>query len=125
MPDNPDSAVPPANVAPADSGHSQTVRLRTSGVWRTEFISDACRVVVGIGRQKLILARLATKQIPEAEVATNACLMAAAKDLYDALVSAGAQIQPCASKNCGELGHLYCAFGLTRAALKKARGNHK
>lgn len=50
----------------------------TKGEWRIEAVSDAVRVVTGNGRQKLILARCATKQIPEAETTANARLMAAA-----------------------------------------------
>lgn len=98
----------------------------TQGEWRYEAVSDACRVVVGKGRQKLILARLATKQLPEAEVSANARAMAAAKDLAEALAD---EISP-AARLAG-----YCQKGLmprcrcegcrdvrSRAALAKARG---
>jgi hypothetical protein len=57
----------------------------TSGDWRTEAISDCVRVVVGKGRSKIILARCASKQLPEAETHANARLMAAAPAMLLAL----------------------------------------
>lgn len=60
---------------------------RTPGEWRTESVSDAVRVVVGTGRQKIILARLAPRQIPEMQTHANAKLMALAPRLATTLVS--------------------------------------
>lgn len=49
--------------------------------WASECVSDHCRVFVGSGRRKIILARLAPKQLPENETAANGRLMAAAPEL--------------------------------------------
>jgi hypothetical protein len=57
----------------------------TLGEWRTEAVSDCVRVVVGQGRRKIILARLAPKQLPEAETHANARMMAAAPAMFAAL----------------------------------------
>jgi|ERR1019366_6357189 hypothetical protein len=59
----------------------------TKGEWRTEAISDCVRVVVGKGRAKIILARCAPKQLPEAETTCNAKLMALAPQLANAFVA--------------------------------------
>lgn len=56
--------------------------------WAMECVSDACRVTIGKGRQKWILARLATKQIPETEVAANAEFIVRACNNFDALLEA-------------------------------------
>jgi len=57
----------------------------TKGDWEVECVSDAVRVVVGTGRAKVILARLAPKQLPESETTDNARLMALAPRLLQAL----------------------------------------
>ncbi len=57
----------------------------TRGPWRIECVSDAVRVVIGAGRQKIILGRFNPKQLREAETTANARLAAAAPDLYEAL----------------------------------------
>lgn len=57
----------------------------TAGDWKVEAVSDAVRVVVGEGRKKVILARLAPPQIPENETQANAELMAASPKLKEAL----------------------------------------
>lgn len=53
--------------------------------WRTEYVSDAVRIVTGEGRSKIILARLNPKQIPETETAANAELMTLSPRLLEAL----------------------------------------
>jgi hypothetical protein len=53
----------------------------TPGPWESECVSDHCRVFVGAGRRKIILARLAPKQLPENETAVNGRLMAASLEL--------------------------------------------
>ncbi len=83
----------------------------TCGTWRFEAVSDACRVVTGSGRKKVILARLAPKQIPEAETTANAHVMSAAKDLYDALEGALRLLEIDGSRH-----------NIWHAALAKARG---
>lgn len=49
--------------------------------WESECVSDHCRVFVGKGRKRIILARLAPKQLPELETAANGRLMAASPQL--------------------------------------------
>lgn len=106
----------------------------TTGPWRYEAVSDACRVVIGQGRQRIILARLAPKQLREAETTANAHLISAAPDLYEALnrMVEAAVLQPeCAHSREPDLCD-DCAFereksiGLAasaaRAALAKAEG---
>lgn len=66
----------------------------TPGPWTTEAVSDAVRIIArvpsrdGMSRRprgvKIILARLAPPQLPEAETHANARLMAAAPDLLEA-----------------------------------------
>lgn len=65
----------------------------THGVWKTEYVSDAVRVVIGAGRQRIILARANTPQLREQEVAANMEFCAAAAkatpgllDLVEALL---------------------------------------
>ena len=53
----------------------------TPGPWNSECVSDYCRVFVGQGRRKIILARLSPRQLPESESAANGRLMAAAPQL--------------------------------------------
>lgn len=53
----------------------------TPGPWDSECVSDHCRVFVGKGRRKIILARLAPKQLPENETAANGRLMAVSPEL--------------------------------------------
>ena len=55
----------------------------TPGPWDSECVSDHCRVFVGKGRRKIILARLAPKQLPENETAANGRLMAASLELLE------------------------------------------
>jgi len=55
--------------------------LHTPLPWEAECVSDCCRVVVGKGRRKIMLARLAPKQISELETAGNGRLMAASPQL--------------------------------------------
>jgi hypothetical protein len=52
-----------------------------------ESVSNAVRIVVEEGRRKVILARLAPKQIPECETQSNAELMSIAPILAQALIS--------------------------------------
>lgn len=40
--------------------------------WDVEFVSDCARIVAGSGRQKIVIARLAPKQLSETETANNA-----------------------------------------------------
>lgn len=56
----------------------------TSLEWRIEAVSDAVRIVVGQGRNKVILARLCPPQIPEDETWANARLMCGAQKLLKA-----------------------------------------
>lgn len=55
------------------------------GEWRVETVSDAIRIVVGTGRSKVILARFAPPQLPEAETHANARLASAAVEMTEAL----------------------------------------
>ena len=94
----------------------------TRGEWRYEAVSDACRVVVGRGRQKLILARLATKQIPEREIAANAKAMAAVKQLIHAatLATLNFERKQASGEFLGDDDH--GAWTALDQALAKARG---
>jgi hypothetical protein len=91
----------------------------TPGPWRTEAVSDAVRVVSGSGRTKIILARCAPPQIPEAETHANARLMAAAPDLYDALDRI---VRNCRDADCGDHCPNSCMFCQAHAAIAKAKG---
>lgn len=94
----------------------------TLGPWRFEAVSDACRVVLGTGRQKIILARLSTKQIPEKEVACNARLMAAAPDLLEAARYALTKGCTCHDTANPEWHSDRCIVPGLRAAIAKAEG---
>ncbi len=63
-------------------------KMWTRQTWRTEVVSDAVRIVIGKGRQKIILARFCPKQLPEAETHANATIASAAPELYAALEKA-------------------------------------
>jgi hypothetical protein len=96
----------------------------TPGDWRSECVSDCCRVVVGEGRRKIILARLAPRQLSENESAANGRLMATSKKLLEALKQA-----ECAA--CGAIhgdeemypGQNCAQCREARAAIAEAIGN--
>jgi hypothetical protein len=82
--------------------------------WRTEAVSDGIRVVVGQGRQKIVLARLSPKQISEHETAANASLMAASQELLVAL-------KGFVDEECHCLTSVQpCVQCVARAAIEKA-----
>lgn len=91
----------------------------TPGPWRTEGVSDAVRVVIGTGRQKIILARLRPPQLSENETWDNARLMAAAPELHDAL-KMFLECSPC--RNGCKADDITCANNRAKAALEKAHG---
>lgn len=88
--------------------------------WGIEAVSDAVRIVVGKGRQKVIIARLCPPQLPEAETWENARLIVRSVNSHDALVKAlqGFVSDEC---HCGEPGvQKPCVQCDARAALALA-----
>ena len=91
----------------------------TPGPWRTEGISDCVRVVIGKGRQKVILARLAPPQLPEEETWANARIMGAGPELLDALTKAEALLM---DGPAAEFLDEEEVKRIARAAIEKAGG---
>ncbi len=96
----------------------------TPGPFQVEAVSDAVRVFVrlaktnSVGKQKVIIARMAPPQLPESETWSNGCLFAAAPDLYAALsaLDPGESLHVTHSPSSG------CLICSGRRALAKARG---